>query len=368
MFQLLNNASLFILCGLAFLIYLPLAQATDATDTPTRVAVLPVKLDKMSSHTAIGKHFVMIEDVHSIYDINQMFTPQLRKKFKPSQQEVLNFGFTSSTYWAKLNLQSTEKINNKWFLEIAYPLLDKVSVYVIDEHSSTTPKVIKQWHVGDTVEFAKRPVSQVNFVFPIEFEPQQHLTVLVKVANSGPLTAPVNLYSERRYDQHSANFQLYSGFFYGMMLAMIFYNLFIFMATKDNSYFFYVNSISAQFAFAFVMYGHANQYWFAQHPQLTYYAPSVFMCITCITAVMFCQRFLQLKEFMPRCNLILNGIIIFVVSLLLLLFLFSPENLVLGMTSTTIFALPMLSIAVIIRMRDGFHPAQYLLWRGLCQL
>ena len=315
-----------------------------------------------SSYITIGKHFSFYEDAKSDKDITQILTPELASHFIPSKQKVFNFGFSKSTYWAKAQIKNTEDISNRRFLEVAYPLLDNISVYVVDTEHRQSQQITKQWHLGDSVKYELRPISHINFVFPVDFEPHQQLTIIIKMASTGPVSAPINLYTEKDYRQHSANFELYSGLFFGMLLSMIFYNLFIFIATRDTSYFFYVCSICAQFAFAFVMYGHANKYWFANATHLSFYAPSVFMCLSCMTAILFCQRFLQLKEFMPKSNRALNILNISLGILLMVLFLFLPDILISGMVMSTAFVLPALSLVVIARMRHGFHPAQYLLF------
>jgi len=99
-----------------------------------------------------------------------------------SAARVLNQGFSNGAFWLRVPVEP-EPINR--VLEIAYPLLDEVSVYW-----ERDGQIVESHLTGDTRPFNTRPIIHRNFVFlvPSNTEP---VIAWVRVKTQGSVQIPV---------------------------------------------------------------------------------------------------------------------------------------------------------------------------------
>ncbi len=99
---------------------------------------------------------------------------------------------------------------------------------------------------------------------------------------------------------------LWQGLFFGIILVMALYNLFILFAVKDISYFYYVLSIlSIGLYFAFY-YGFGIEYLWPRSPLWDTFCFAVINPFTGLTRILFTRTYLHTPHLLPRINKILN--------------------------------------------------------------
>ena len=121
-----------------------------------------------------------------------------------------------------------------WLLESSYPIIDE-----IDFHASTdgsfakdTVRVLK---AGDQRPFHEWPVNYKNIIFPVNTPPGTHRYFL-RVCSKGSLSVPLTAWSTQAFNKQVAAELPPQWMFYGIMLAMAIYNLFIFFSTREISH------------------------------------------------------------------------------------------------------------------------------------
>jgi signal transduction histidine kinase len=99
---------------------------------------------------------------------------------------------------------------------------------------------------------------------------------------------------------------LWQGLFFGIILVMALYNLFILFAVKDISYFHYVLSIlSIGLYFAFY-YGFGIEYLWPRSPLWDTFCFAVINPFTGLTRILFTRTYLHTPQLLPRINKVLN--------------------------------------------------------------
>ena len=101
---------------------------------------------------------------------------------------------------------------------------------------------------------------------------------------------------------------LWQGLFFGIILVMALYNLFILVAVKDISYFYYVLSIvSIGLYFAFY-YGFGIEYLWPRSPLWDTFCFTIINPFTGLTRILFTRTYLHTPKLLPKINKLLNGL------------------------------------------------------------
>ncbi|HTU57450.1 MAG TPA: 7TM diverse intracellular signaling domain-containing protein, partial [Polyangiales bacterium] len=157
--------------------------------------------------------------------------------------------------------------------------------------------------------------------------------------------------------EHQGRELLMLGMFYGLILVMAAYNLFIFISARDRAYLYYVlYDLSlglAQFTFS----GHSFEHIVPDHPSLANRLPALMVSLIFVWALLFVRSFLNLRETLPRYARLVDVATAAAASLALFS-LFGPYSFKLAV----IAALPFSAIAagpLVVLLRRKYRPAQF---------
>ncbi|MCD8523718.1 MAG: response regulator [Saccharospirillaceae bacterium] len=156
-------------------------------------------------------------------------------------KSAFNEGFTESAYWLKLTIDASLSSKSRWLMEINYPLLDVVNVII---HSPDGGQ-LGHHNLGDLNEFSQRPISHRNFVIPLDFTEIKRQVVYLNVQTTSSLQVPISLWEITHFVEDRSNEQYGLGLYYGMMLVMFLYNLFLWLSIRDHNYLLYIGYIAS---------------------------------------------------------------------------------------------------------------------------
>jgi len=142
-----------------------------------------------------------------------------------------------------------------------YPLLDEID-YLLE-----SGKIIKTVQTRDSRNFYAREIHHRNFLFPLSFNPQQEYEIFFKIKSHGPIQIPLRLISYQTFIQKEHIEQYVQGIYYGIMIAMIFYNLFLLLSIKDISYLYYILYIIGVMFFSLMSSGYGFEFLYPNYPK-----------------------------------------------------------------------------------------------------
>lgn len=296
-----------------FLQLLVLLCATIITSLPT-YAELTINILPSDQKRNLGPGVSWYEDSEGDLTFEQVKSLP-KSAFKPSDIYTFNQGYTSSSYWLKLNLEfAPDLINSHWLMEIPFPLLDYVALYLPDDEGGFS--VI---HTGDRSPFAQRDIDTTDFVFGIT--PNQRLnTYYLHIKTQDSLQVPLYLWSERAFPKHNSLMTGLQGIYFGIMVVMVLYNLFIFLSVRERSYLYYISYISAFTLFQASMQGYSFEYFW---PNNTWWANiniPFFGVLALFFASLFARDILHTKLELPKFDkalLVIAGALFFTLPIVL---------------------------------------------------
>lgn len=208
---------------------------------------------------AIGRRLEIAEDTSGAWTLADVIGEKA-SLFRRSERTVPGFGFTHSTYWVRLVVSNPSAQPYRWFLELAYPMLDDVVLYSPDDARPWDVAAYRSTVVGDRHPFAARPLAYRTFVFDMQEPGGATRVYYVRVRTESSLNTPFHAWSPEAFAQAAAEEQLVIGTYFGVLGALILYNLVLFLSIRDKTYVFFFASVGAFGLTAAALDGYGFQY------------------------------------------------------------------------------------------------------------
>lgn len=205
--------------------------------------------------------------------------------------EEVSLGYDTRPHWFRFEVINRSS-QASWFLEVSFPLLDHVEFYSKDDSG----KWLLQYS-GDFYKVSTRPVKNRNFVFPFTIKKDTKETFYVRVQTTSALQVPLKIWSPEGLRDNGYIWQFVHGLFYGIMLIMICYNLFLYISIRDISILYYAATLLTGGLVIAYFNGFGFFYLNPESPELNKLIGSVLSPLFIIFSVGLTRSFLELKRF-----------------------------------------------------------------------
>ena len=311
-----------------------------------------VIIDSQLKKKPIGSSCEYITDPKNQYTINNIASA---KSWIKSDKEAFSLGFTSVPHWFKFTVKNPTEETLNWFFQITYPMLDDVHLFVPEDDGS-----YKKIVTGDQYSFDKRDVEDVSFLFSLKEKPGSR-TYYVRIETTSSLNfAPVAL-SPSAYYSRMNRVQPIIWIYYGLMIIMVVYNLFVFISSRDKGYIAYVIFITSWILMQLSINGYAFQYLWPRNIWWANSSLPFFIGLTVSLCALFFKIYLEASKKFKIINWIF--ITIAVVGLAIALAsIFIPYKLaIIVSTAFTFVAIGILYICGIIAAIRGSRSAIFII-------
>ncbi|MCY0963848.1 sensor domain-containing diguanylate cyclase [Parathalassolituus penaei] len=206
------------------------------------------------------------------------------------KQAPLNLPNEERPVWVHFRLMSKDGTPQK-ILHIDWSLLRQLEVYLFDR---TDWKLLQYERVqlGQASGLGARLPFYLNLDTPLGHQTD----VLIRVQASEHLLMPIQIFSPSSYVEHKQNRYLAYGMFFGLLLAMLGYNLSLYIFVRDKNYAVYCLYVAAITGYSATMNGIGPAWVWGGSDWLTNHAFRVFSSLSFITAALFIRQFLNLRQ------------------------------------------------------------------------
>jgi PAS domain S-box-containing protein len=256
-------------------------------------AAPPLLFQSGVSSYPVGLHLDFMEDPSRELGISQASSPELAGRYHQATSENPNLGFSSSAYWARLQLKGDMR-GESWLLEIAYPLLDSVSLFLPQPDGSFLEK-----KAGDLLPFAAREIKNRNFLFSLPPQLSETGPIYLRFKTESSFTLPLTIWSHSAFDRKDHEDQIGLGLYYGFILVMILYSAMMLFSLRDANYFYYLLFIVSFGAFQLIFNGSAYEYLWPTQVWWNNYSLPIAMAFAAIGLGLFTRSFLILARYSP---------------------------------------------------------------------
>jgi signal transduction histidine kinase len=315
----------------------------------------PLILTDDQGQYSLGRHLELLEDSSGQLTLADVSSPEFDSRFTPSQTDAPSFGLTQSAIWARLRLRNQTALTANWLLEIVYPTLDQVELYF--PVPSGTGFERKQ--AGFTLPFADRDIPHHKLLFNLSLPPQAEQVLYLRFQNQTSLFLTLTLWAPLHFMGQDHTDQFIWGIYYGVLLMIAGYNLFLFVALRERSYLYLVLFISFLLLGQAISSGRAQEYLWGELGRFYHWLGLLASLLTVIFLLKFTGAFLETRQRMPGLHRLINFWItaLLVCPLTALLFGFQA-----ALIALLLLILPILLTLIwagLVAWKQGFRPARY---------
>lgn len=339
-------------------VFIALLSTTLLFSTQGKAAILSIENADIEYN--INSYLNYFEETLPL-NFEQLYSNESQWPWQHNDKSEYNFGFQKNAYWFRFSVENLSSQAARYYLELDYPLIDKVDIFI-----TKNQQLRKEIFTGDHRPFSSREVQHKNFVFILDFKPNETQTVYLRLESAGPLIFPLLLRSDKAF--FNATQRETSGLilYYGVIFAMIVYNTFMFLSLREKSFFYYV-----LFASSFLIYqasynGLAPIYLWPDAPKFSDYSIQLFQSLSAFSIIIFTIRFLKIAEFHSVFYRLMKFLIGWAIFTFIITFFVSYRLSILsslGCTGTTAIVLLVSSTA---RLISGYRPARYYVLAFAC--
>lgn len=211
-----------------------LALVADAVET----LQLSSDIDKV----ALAPFLDFLIDESRELTISDVAGPKFCHQFQPAGPRTLSFGMIRSAVWLRFSLEELPRPPapplREWFLDIGWPFISHVDLYLPDLRRNAPPGDRDAWIVeraGQLAEYEpQEDPLRLLCVFRLPVDVQTPRTFFLRIESDAAIILPMTLYSQAVFGAKMNRRMLWYGLFYGIMLAIVVYSLLIYSSLKER--------------------------------------------------------------------------------------------------------------------------------------
>ncbi len=302
------------------------------------------------SSLLIGGSVSILEDKLDEFTFKEVV---ISKNFVNSNQTVPDLGISRSAFWIKAKITNSTN-NERLLFELANPTIDEVELYILLNGKVSVQKM------GEYQPFHFRNYDYPSYVFDLVIPSEETVDIYLKIKSKEQISVPLKLGSQIVIMNSLSEKDLLFGLYVGIMLAMFFYNAFIYFTTKDRNYLYYIIYILFVGLTQSCLQGYTFQYLWSNSPWMAQHSIVLLGALVGITAAEFAKSFLNISQYLKSYK---NVLYVFYVSYFICIIfsiLEKSSGLLLDITALSI-SLYLLGVAIVIA-RKGYRPAKFFLF------
>lgn len=223
-----------------------------------------VRLTNKKGVYNVTSYLEMLEDKTRTLTLSTIINSEKELSFKQIDDDTVNLGYTQSAYWFRLKLFNKNR-SKPTLLEIPWPHIDNLDIYMLSNKNNGDEEaddVFVSYNSGRLIPYNKRNYEHRNFIFKIpNFPNGDELVIYMRVVSDETIIFPVYLYDEMKFFKKDQSEEFVFGIYYGVVIIMFFYNLFIYLSLRDKNYFIYLFYVIALGLYQLSMNGIIYAYW-----------------------------------------------------------------------------------------------------------
>ena len=317
----------------------------------------PILLSATSSGSVLNEQIELLEDVGGQLTISDMADPAVQNRFQPAEGRA-TVGQSRHPWWIKITLQRTADAPSQWWLENAGITIFNLQLYLPNGQSGWSVR-----ETGDAVPYMDgRDHAYRRMVFKLPELDEQPLTLYFRSFDPAGNSFPLKIWQLSDLEQLTSDENIGFGLIYGMILALLLYNLFILAALRDRAYFWYVLATACVLVFILSMTGHGFQFLWPDNPVPVWLDRITLPALWGIFVMRFTQELLYTRHGLIWPHRLLNiGCVLYVIAIAINAFGYRAEG-ALMIALTPIVTVPTALFSAGVRCFQGFVPARFYLF------
>lgn len=319
-------------------------------------------LSPADSGRGLNAHISLLADPDSALSIDDLQRPDVQARFEPASGKA-SVGQSPHPWWIRVSVQRERDAPADWWLEVGSVTIKDMRLYLPNGSGGWDER--QSGELAGFAESRDHPYRRMLFRLP-PLSDQQPVTFYLRSYDPAGNSFPLKVWQLEALQAQAVGENLFLGLVYGVILAMLLYNLFIFLSLRDSAYFWYVMTTSGALLMILAMTGHGFQYLWPNGPVPFWLDRISIPALWGFSACRFTQTLLQTRQFVPWAHRLLTlALTLYVTAVLLNAFGWRAFG-AWVFVALAFTAIPASLWASFRRWRQGYFPAAlYLLGFGV---
>ena len=263
----------------------------------------PLLLTDKESAQSVGPYLSHFEDISKKQTLTEILNSEQANRFKPLGSDIPNFGFSQTAHWLKFSLKNPSDQPMERLLELGHPNIDEIWFFQPDPAQQTYRRRL----TGRAYPFHNRELPHRNFIFQLKLLAHSETTYYLRVRSTSAYYVPLQIYTPVAFALKERDIQLGFGFYYGLIFVMLFYNLVLWLATKERNYLYYVLTLLFLHGlFQLANNGLGYEYLWPWAVWWNNHCLGFFLGLSICITLHFSQSFLNTQRYIPKLHKVMN--------------------------------------------------------------
>ena len=227
----------------------------------------------------------------------------------PCDQDIPNYAYTTDAIWLRLPISLRPRVGEPWYLEIGWPHLDRVEVFL-----PTPDGTYQTTELGQKVPLSRREIVHRHMVVALKHDLQSQMPVYIRVTSGNLILLPITIQPRAQFIAHEQIRQSFLSFFYGLMFAMLIYNALSWLKTREDIFADYALFLASYTLLTAAIDKMTMTYLWPDALLLLEIEVPLFVAFLTYTLIRLSKSFLEIPQRSPKLNRILDihvGIAVF---------------------------------------------------------
>lgn len=259
-------------------------------------------IDSAAFSKPIGQYVYVFEDEQS--NIPDSVIIQQNVFVREDKKIPVNPKISEGTLWLRFTIVNT-LADSLFYLDLDYSNISELFLYRYINN-----KLNLLSHTGNSYNYYPRQTVKSGFAFPLKQAQGDTCVYYLKLNSKHPLLLPIFIRRGHELEELSGNENLIFGIYFGIIISILLYNLFLFISTRDLSYLFYVIFLFFLGFAQVTISGFGFKYFWPYYPFFNNYALTISSALAGIMGILFAIFFLRTGYYFRRMIYVLSGIVL----------------------------------------------------------
>lgn len=250
-----------------------------------------IVLDPNADMMPLRQGLFHLEETSSPLSIDRAYALFLQDQWRELPAGTNNLGITHKAHWFLGRIENRSGQERDLIFELNYALLDQVNFYILDRDG----RLVDEKVAGDRLKLTDRTIRIKNPSFPLRLAAHEASIFVIRIETLGTLTLTPRLWQTGAFIERISQEQYVFGLYYGMVLMMIIYNLFMLHALRERVFLTYVCYLCIYSVFQMALNGLAYEFFWSESPIWSNYAIPITGCLSLLAGLEFTEAYLNLK-------------------------------------------------------------------------
>jgi signal transduction histidine kinase len=315
-----------------------------------------LRLTDEQSEYPLGLYMQILEDPSGILTFDEISSPAYATRFAPSQEDAPVFGYTDSAYWVRFSLDNQATRVEEWMLEV-----DFSNTQYIDLYAPLPGGGFETRKTGVLRPLSTRDLSYPRIVFILDLPTQSQKTYYARFSGGASMSLGLILWTSKAFWVVSDRDLMLHWLFFGGLLALLVYHLFLVFSLREISYLLYVLMLAGILAVLTDLDGYLGVYVFPGLYRIKEHYLPLAVALMYTMILLFSGEFLELRTRQAAIYWINLGFAASWAGLAILSFFVSYRQISSLMTPWQMVSMGVTVVVAVIAWAMGFRPVRFFL-------